>query len=233
MNFCYVVPTSSPVGLSVIVLNSTDVQISWNAPPVSEQNGIIIQYNVSVTDANTDDMHSLITSSNDVIVGELLPYTAYHCAVSAHTSVGSGPFSSLVYFETDEAGNKVHLIFGIDCPFLLAPSAPPEDITIDDVTSTEISISWSEPLEDYTNGIIRSYNVSAIEVETGTTITEKTLNTELTLSSLHPHYHYQVSVAAVTVESGPYSSPLSVITDEACKLQYELSFIVLFLVVYM
>lgn len=98
-------PTSPPTGFSVSVLNSTDVLLTWNAPPVSEQNGIIIKYNVSVTLVETEEVISFVTSSNTVTVSELLPYTTYHCTVSAHTSVGGGPFTSLVYFETDEAGN--------------------------------------------------------------------------------------------------------------------------------
>ncbi len=97
-------PTSSPTDLVVIVLNSTAVQIFWNLPPISEQNGVIIKYNVSVTDVETEEMFFLISFPTDVTFGEMQPYTMYYCSVAAYTLVGSGPFTSPVYIETYEAG---------------------------------------------------------------------------------------------------------------------------------
>ena len=100
-----IVPTSSPKDLSVIVLNSVDVQISWNPPSLSEQNGIISSYFLSVTDSETEVAFTpLITNMMSTTFGGLVPYTTYYCTVAAYTSVGSGPFASFVSFETDEAG---------------------------------------------------------------------------------------------------------------------------------
>ncbi len=98
-------PTGSPIGLSVIVLNSTDVQISWSPPPLSEQNGIISSYYLSVTDSDIEVAFTpLITNMTSTTFGGLVPYTIYYCTVAAYTSVGGGPLASFVYFETDEAG---------------------------------------------------------------------------------------------------------------------------------
>ncbi len=98
-------PTGSPIGLSVIVLNSTYVQISWSPPPLSEQNGIISSYYLSVTDSEIEVAFTpLMTIMMSTTFGGLLPYTTYYCTVAAYTSVGGGPFASFVYFETDEAG---------------------------------------------------------------------------------------------------------------------------------
>lgn len=40
------------------------------------------------------------------------------------------------------------------------------------------------------------------------------IQTELFVTSLHPHYVYEITVAAKTVEFGPYSSPTSVQMDQ-------------------
>ena len=42
-----------------------------------------------------------------------------------------------------------------------------------------------------------------------------TSDTKITIASLHPYYVYEVSVAAVTIDTGPFSPVLIVTTDEA------------------
>ena len=88
-------------------------------------------------------------------------------------------------------------------------------MTIDGVSSTHIAISWSLPPEIDHNGIIRSYDVKITELETNTVIMQSTVNTEITVTSLHPYYQYEVLVAAVTTHRGPYSSALTITTDPA------------------
>ena len=80
-------------------------------------------------------------------------------------------------------------------------------------------IIWAEPLKNQINGIIRKYVLKLAEVETNTIrfINESTAQTEIIVSSLHPYYQYEVSVAAVTIATGPFSTPLSVTTNEAGK----------------
>lgn len=97
----------------------------------------------------------------------------------------------------------------------IAPSTPPESIAIESVSSTEIVVSWIEPDQENQNGIIRRYDVKVIEIETDAVITQSTVDDLITLSSLHPYYQYKISVAAVTIEKGPYSSNISVTTDPA------------------
>ena len=42
-------------------------------------------------------------------------------------------------------------------------------------------------------------------------------HTELIISSLHAHYQYQFTIAAETVQQGPFSNPVTVTTLEAGK----------------
>ena len=80
-------------------------------------------------------------------------------------------------------------------------------------------IIWAEPFKNQINGIIRKYVLKLAEVKTNTIrfINESTAQTEIIVSSLHPYYQYEVSVAAVTIATGPFSTPLSVTTNEAGK----------------
>ena len=109
----------------------------------------------------------------------------------------------------------------------IAPSTPPESIAIESVSSTEIVVSWIEPDQENQNGIIRSYDVIALEIETNAVITQSTVDDIVTLSSLHPYYQYKISVAAVTIDKGPYSSNISVTTDAAGMYRKSISVILL------
>ena len=116
---------------------------------------------------------------------------------------------------TDECGVYSRDSKSLFFILIIAPSTPPEGVTITAVTATEITVSWSEPLDINKNGIIRNYDVQLLELETGSLTNVSTSNTGITLTSLHPYYQYEVSVAAVTTERGPFSAAVSATTDEA------------------
>jgi len=65
------------------------------------------------------------------------------------------------------------------------------------------------------------YILKVIECETGTTVTINLTTTGESLENLHPYYTYNISTAAVTLDIGPFSLPISVTTLEAgmCMLK--------------
>lgn len=67
------------------------------------------------------------------------------------------------------------------------------------------------------NGIIRLYEVNIVEIDTGDTFTVTSNVTNLAVTSLHPAYTYECSIAAYTVAIGPYSEPFNITTDEDGK----------------
>ena len=81
-------------------------------------------------------------------------------------------------------------------------------------SSTSLDSEWSAPPQGSQNGIIRSYVVRVYEVITNTTLTYNTTEESLTVGFLHPHYQYQVSVAAVTVGQGPFSDAATIQTPQ-------------------
>lgn len=83
-----------------------------------------------------------------------------------------------------------------------------------EVRSTYVELNWNAPDPSKHNGVIRFYTVLVIEEETGSNTSFTSTSTQITVTSLHPFYTYQISVAAVTVSAGPYSPPVTLQTLE-------------------
>ena len=98
-----------------------------------------------------------------------------------------------------------------------APASPPTNITGRATDSTTIVLTWRPPLPGDQNGIIRSYNISVIEQDTGREFNRSSLNTEASFLSLHPFYIYSVTITATTVAPGPPSLPVMIQTEEDSK----------------
>lgn len=83
------------------------------------------------------------------------------------------------------------------------------------VSSTAIEAHWSPLEEEEINGILQHYSLNVLEVVTGKTRFFERNVTQILLTSLHPYYTYELSVAAATVVgTGPFSSPVRVVTHQ-------------------
>ncbi len=89
-----------------------------------------------------------------------------------------------------------------------------------DIGAHNITLTWSPPPDEYNNGAIRSYSIRILEVESGHSFVVQTSDLEHSLLHLHPYYTYNISVAATTVSTGPYSPNISVKTLQTrmCKI---------------
>ena len=96
-----------------------------------------------------------------------------------------------------------------------APSSAPEDFQAGALDSTSISLSWSPPLLENQNGIIRHYEVTLIALETGVIHIQTSTALSITITSLRPYTTYNCTVAAETVETGPVTIGLLVQTLQA------------------
>ena len=98
------------------------------------------------------------------------------------------------------------------------PGGPPQNFTASVTSSTQILLTWQSLSIEVQNGRVRMYKISIFEVQTNTSSTHVGEVSEgpmqLRVESLHPYYDYVCSVAAVTIGSGPYTSPLAVRTFE-------------------
>ncbi|CAN7938846.1 unnamed protein product, partial [Ixodes hexagonus] len=94
------VPTAAPEDVRARVLNVTTTTIFWSPPPPQHCNGKLRGYNVYVT-GNLSEPYlnkSMNSTSNSLLVTNLKAGASYKVWIAAHTSVGSGPLSSPVFF---------------------------------------------------------------------------------------------------------------------------------------
>ncbi len=80
------------------------MSLAWLPPIQSEQNGIITQYIVELTNswANTSQH---ISHSSSIEISALIPFKTYFFVVGASTRIGVGPFGNSLFFTTLEEGN--------------------------------------------------------------------------------------------------------------------------------
>lgn len=98
------------------------------------------------------------------------------------------------------------------------PAGAPQNVSVSPINSTALLISWQPPSTELQNGVIREYRINVTESETRL-ISYLSVGTimQTTVSNLHPYYSYQVSIAAVTVGIGLYSTEIAVQLPEAGK----------------
>ena len=212
-------PSGPPRNFSVSVHNSTHAGIVWEIPSPSEQNGAITHYQVKVIETGSLHMFPQQTVfSPSVMLSDLHPYYTYQVQVTAGTSVGVGPYTPFYFFRMDEAGmNRIILYMSANCvSVLIAPSSPPQNLTVESVSSTSILLSWKPPVLSNQNGQIRSYNivVTDIQFQTERMYTVGPEHNQLLVDMLHPYRTYEISVAATTIATGTYSNPVTVTTKE-------------------
>ena len=91
-----------------------------------------------------------------------------------------------------------------------APTGPPSISQLTTVTSQSFTVMWQPPPLEEINGDIQHYTLLIVESETGRQFEVTTNETQITISSLHPYYHYMCRVRAKTSQPGPYSVAISV-----------------------
>ena len=108
-------PTGTPTDLTTNVLSANIISVTWDDPLPIEQNGVITAYTLTYKGVERDTtsrdviLYSNGTFFTNYILSELDEHTNYSISVSASTSVGKGPSSTLTVI-TDQDGEFVGLI---------------------------------------------------------------------------------------------------------------------------
>ena len=97
-----------------------------------------------------------------------------------------------------------------------APLLPPGNVSVHVLSHQQILVSWTPPEENARNGLIRMYIINVTRVDSNEEYSETSNTTSISLSVL-PFRYYFISVAAVTVEAGPFSDDIAVETPEDGK----------------
>lgn len=101
------------------------------------------------------------------------------------------------------------------CALYAAPTAAPTEVRVLTYNSTSISLSWEKPPFSDRNGEIVQYHIQVVEQETDTYLQYSTQYQQYILVSLHPYYNYNISIAAETIEVGPFSTVIHLQTLES------------------
>ena len=204
--------------------------MSWSPPLAKEQNGAIINYVINITeDATGDRFQEFTFSAYLTIDNNLRPYYTYTCAIAAETSVGVGPFSSMISFTTHEYGiaQTMNLSVYYLIP-ILVPSEPSISVSRRDGEPNELLVTWTAP--ENPNGIILNYtvycdtspssesgdNAQDTEFLDAATVAVSGSARSAVVMNLIPYTYYDCYVTANTsVGEGNSSSVESAQTDES------------------
>ena len=100
----YVGPSAPPQSITTMVINSTAISVSWYPPPILDQNGNIIGYQLKITNHNSPVVVVNVTNVTSYIATMLQKFEIHGFEIAAETAVGLGPFSDTVSNRTFEDG---------------------------------------------------------------------------------------------------------------------------------
>ena len=96
----FLAPANTPANFSVDVINSTEIQVSWQQPP-PPINGMIINYVLFVN--SSGGLMTLNSTNSPLLITGLTPFTEYYISVAAETNGGRGPFTTPFPVTTNES----------------------------------------------------------------------------------------------------------------------------------
>ena len=99
-------PTGSPRDVQVSTQDPTTVSVSWGFIQPSLRNGVVREYRVRVTHADSGEQRILNETASPLTVSSLHPFYNYVFEVAGFT-VALGPFSSPVNVRTPPDGMHV------------------------------------------------------------------------------------------------------------------------------
>ncbi|TSO37067.1 Protein sidekick-2 [Bagarius yarrelli] len=138
------VPTAPPQNVAVQSSTATQLDVTWDPPPLETQNGDIQGYKIYYWEFQlqneTERLRTLFLPELGVKLKNLTGYTTYMISVAAFNAAGDGPRSLPTRGRTQQA----------------APSAP-SFIHFSELTTSSVNMSWGEP--KHPNGIIEGYRL--------------------------------------------------------------------------
>uniref|UniRef100_A0A8C5H1L6 Sidekick cell adhesion molecule 2b n=1 Tax=Gouania willdenowi TaxID=441366 RepID=A0A8C5H1L6_GOUWI len=140
----FVGEAAPPQNVIIESATATQLDVTWDPPPVNAQNGDIQGYKVYFWEFQrknaTERLRTLFMPEGGVKLKNLTGYTTYMISVAPFNAAGDGPRSPPTRGRTQQA----------------APSAP-SFIHFTELTTTSVNVSWGEPT--FPNGIIEGYRL--------------------------------------------------------------------------
>ncbi|XP_076849189.1 receptor-type tyrosine-protein phosphatase delta isoform X19 [Brachyhypopomus gauderio] len=214
-------PSAPPQEVTCSSPSSTSILVSWKAPPLEHQNGIVTKYTIQYTASEGEDTPAqqileIPPENSQYLLENLEKWTEYRVTVVAHTDVGAGPESSPQFIRTEED----------------VPSGPPRKVEVEALNSSSVRVVWRSPVPNRQHGQIRGYQVHYVRMLGGEPMGHPVIKDiliddaqweyddsteyEMVLTDLQAETTYSVTVAAYTTKGdGARSKPKLVTTTGA------------------
>lgn len=102
----HAVPSGVVQDLQVTELFPSRAVFSWQPPKLEYQNGVITEYQFSISVDFSNDTIQIVFPNTTGEVNNLQPYTTYRVRIAASTVVGTGPLGETLIFRTLEDGKS-------------------------------------------------------------------------------------------------------------------------------
>ncbi|CAK8678013.1 unnamed protein product [Clavelina lepadiformis] len=173
------IPETSPRNLKYRNITSTSIRVMWVPPDVP--NGRVTYYTIKYTlregTNQTEQVDRTRGDVTEIVVRDLEMYSPYTFSVSAETKAGEGPEAVLNVLTNEDE-----------------PSTPPYDVIYEQLSSTDILLSWKPPVTP--NGVILSYLIFYSNITQFLNATSYEPN--VTLVNLKKFGEYDVYITART-----------------------------------
>lgn len=182
-----------PANLRPVPTSSTSIYVSWD--PAENSSDPITYYKLFYYNMLDSSAEMEFIALLDYTVTGLLKFNKYVFRVIAFNKNGPGASSDEMTCQT----------------YSDVPSLPPQNVSVEAVSSSSIVINWQPPPEGAQNGIITGYKIRYKNKQrgekSGTTVTAGGNLRTWELNGLERAIEYNIRIQALTVNgSGPASS---------------------------
>ena len=100
------VPSGIPQSIQAQPIDSRSLLLAWEPPLAEEQNGVIQEYLINISVAETGDEFQYRSPNTTLIVEDLHPHYTYSLVISAVT-ISPGPYSEMYTVQMPEDGRSL------------------------------------------------------------------------------------------------------------------------------
>ncbi|XP_049782628.1 Down syndrome cell adhesion molecule-like protein Dscam2 [Schistocerca cancellata] len=199
-------PTAPPRHVTIDAVSSTQLMLTWDAPPEDHLNGMLLGHYVGFRQIGESEgkVHYNYTTvpwkgygKEEYHLESLKKYSKYGVVVQAFNSRGPGPLSEEVVAQTLED----------------VPEAAPRDVRCTALSSESLQVSWQPPPESLVHGVIQGYRLiyepvsPSQQQDIDETRTKMTPTLTTVLHGLFKFTNYSVQILAFTRVGDGVKSP--------------------------
>uniref|UniRef100_A0A8C6IZJ8 Uncharacterized protein n=1 Tax=Melopsittacus undulatus TaxID=13146 RepID=A0A8C6IZJ8_MELUD len=195
-------PDVAPGSVTARTASETSLRLRWVPLPDTQYNGNpeSVGYRIKFwrVDVQSPALMKVINDrlERECTIEDLEEWTEYELQIQAFNAIGAGPWSEVVRGRTRES----------------VPSAPPENVSAEAVSSTQILLTWTAVPEPEQNGLILGYKIlfkaKDLDSEPKSQVVRGNHTQSFLLSGLRKYVLYEIQVLAFTrIGDGVPSSP--------------------------